>query len=150
MKRSRPKSIIWFERFFVASVLSETIDMFVHWDSYFFDQGGDAEARQILVITMALATVLGYAVQIALWYFIAYRASNIARWVLVIITALSLLMSAVFYQGYSGSELIFLAVTQSLMLISILCMFLRGSREWFRTKGAISSNNDKELSDIFG
>lgn len=149
MKLPRPKSILWFERLFIASVVSETIDLFVHWDGYVFDEEFDAEARQIYVIIMMLGIVLGYAIQISLWYFVAYRASNVARWILIALTALSFLSGAIYFQDYSGSEFIFLIVTQSLVLVSILFLFLGGSREWFRTKGAISSNQTKELSDVF-
>lgn len=149
MKRQRPKSILWFERLFIASVVSATIDLFVHWQDYTFDEEFDAQAQQIYAVVMMLGIVVSYAVQIALWYFAAYRASNIARWILVIMAALSLFGIATYIQDYSGSELVFLIVTQSLVMASILCLFLGGSREWFRTKGAISSNQTEELSDVF-
>lgn len=149
MKLRRPRSILWFERLFVASVVSSTIDLFVHWEDYAFDEEFDAQGQQIYAAVIMLGIVVSYAVQIALWYFAAYRASNIARWILVMLTALSLSGIAIYIQDYSGSELVFLIVTQSLVLASILCLFLGGSREWFRTKGVISSNQTEELSDVF-
>lgn len=149
MKAQRPKSILWFERFFIASVITATIDLFIHWEDYAFDEEFDAQAQQIYTVVMMLGLVVSYAVQIVLWYFAAYRASNIARWILVILTALSLLGIAIYIQDYSGSELVFMIVTQCLMFASILFLFLGGSPEWFRTKGVISSNQAGELSDVF-
>lgn len=149
MKRQRPQSILWFERLFIASVASATIDLFVHWEDYEFDPDFDADARQIYAIVMMLGIVLSYAVQISLWYFIAYRASKVARWVLILLTAVSFVSGAIYFQDYSGSDLVFFIVTQSLVLASILFLFLGGSREWFRMKGAISSNHTTELSDVF-
>ncbi|GAB5480510.1 MAG: hypothetical protein Pars92KO_02670 [Parasphingorhabdus sp.] len=149
MKRLRPQSILWFERLFLASVLSATVDLYVHWDDYALDAEFDAETRLIVVVVIMLGTVVSYAVQISLWYFVAHRASNIARWILVVITVLSLLGIAIYFEGYSSTEKFFVVATQSLAVLAVLCMFIGGSPEWFRTKGAIIGNQAENLSDVF-
>ncbi|MEP3224774.1 MAG: hypothetical protein ABJO01_02275 [Parasphingorhabdus sp.] len=148
-KAQRPKSILWFEICFLASILSSTIDLIMHWESFWFDTEFDDASRQFFVIVTMLTLVASYAIQICLWYFIAHRASNFARWGLVALTILGSLSIAINFKAFAGSELIFLIVTQSLVLASILFLFLGNSSEWFRTKGAITTGATTQLSDIF-
>ena len=89
----RPQSIIVFERLFLASLVLSTINFVVGYDAAMaavtavpllaeLDIGGE-----VLVGSM----IVGTAIYLLLWFLIARKASNVARWLLVALTILGVL-----------------------------------------------------------
>ena len=86
----RPKSIILFERLFLASLALSAITFVVSYDATMDElerQAGLSEigfGSELLIGTMAVTT----AVYLLLWFLIARKASNVAKWFLVAFTAI--------------------------------------------------------------
>ena len=82
----RPKSIAMFERVFLASLVIALINSVLSWDDMTAALAREPAAagfgNGLLVASIALSLL----VPLVLWYFIARRASRIAKWILVILT----------------------------------------------------------------
>ncbi|MGB5724583.1 MAG: hypothetical protein WBM39_09205 [Parasphingorhabdus sp.] len=149
MTRGRPLSIIWFERLFLASLALSFIDILVHRDAYLGTVDVSDELGQIFVLATIVATVFWFGIEILIWFFIAHRASNLAKWINVVLLILSLGLAVPYISEFSPSENFFTALTLSLLTGAILCLFRPDARIWFQSKGLISEAKGDELSDIF-
>ena len=149
MAKNRPISIIWFERLFLASLAVSCIDMFVHPDAFFSTDEIGGDAGLIFTLVMAVVTIIWFGLTILLWFFTAYRASNWAKWINVVLLILSLGLAVPYISEFSPSENFFTAVAYSLLTGAILCLFRPDARIWFQSKGLISEVEGDELSDIF-
>jgi|GEM_PF-523172 len=148
MTKNRPQSIIWFERLFLASIAVTFVDMFVHPDTFFGTDEMADDAGLIFALLMVVATLIWLGIEILLWFFIVHRASNLAKWINVILLVLSLGLTMSSISEYSSSENFFTAVTHSLLTGATLYLFRPDAALWFRSKGLISDGEGDELSDI--
>ena len=145
----RPKSISWFERLFFASFAVTFIDMFVHREILFEDEGAGDDIGLMWMVVILGILVVNYGIQILLWFFIAHRASSPAKWIYIILWILGLGGIAFWIVEYSTRDLVFLMITQLLVLGSVICLFTAEARFWFRSRGLISLGKDEALSDVF-
>ncbi|MEP2988111.1 MAG: hypothetical protein ABJN65_02655 [Parasphingorhabdus sp.] len=149
MTKKRPNSIIWFERLFFTSLVVSYIDLFVHRDTYFSDEEMSDDMGLVFGLTISVALIIGFGIQILLWFFTAHRASNWARWIYVVLCVLTLGGVVGFIVEYTASELAFLAITQVLAIGSVICLFTPEARFWFQSNGLIAHGNGHDLTDIF-
>ena len=81
MPKNRPQSIIWFERAywlgFATLLLDEVVSLY---------SGGP---------TLGLSIVLEVAITLLLWYLIAVKAKDWARWLYIVLTAAAVVMMIV-------------------------------------------------------
>ncbi len=86
----RPPSIVMFERLFLASLALSVISFLVGYEATMDElarQPGMAQVgfgSEILIGTMVVST----AIYLLLWFLIARKASNVAKWFLVAFTAI--------------------------------------------------------------
>ena len=89
----RPTSIVLFERLFLLSLAIALVNGFLQYDALVAQVGNDPALAQLgwgsgaILVVMAISLLI----PLLLWYFIARRASNIAKWILVVMTLLGLL-----------------------------------------------------------
>ncbi|ODP39326.1 hypothetical protein [Sphingomonas turrisvirgatae] len=93
----RPQSIVRFEQAYLASIVLWIIGLALNWntrlgaierDARF---GGNPQMIQFAEWTMIGSAVLGLAIWVLLWYFVARRGAAWAKWVLVAFLAISAL-----------------------------------------------------------
>ena len=87
----RPESIVNFERFYLGAMGVGIINSVLTWN----------DAQEMVAADMAasglgsgflVATIgIGLAITLLLWYFVARRGSNIAKWIITIFFGLGLL-----------------------------------------------------------
>ena len=122
----RPTSIVLFERLFLLSLAIALVNGFLQYDALVAQVGNDPALAQLgwgsgaILVVMAISLLI----PLLLWYFIARRASNIAKWILVVMTLLGLLFVNL-DAGQLGSlaGIASLAVT-ILQLVAIVLLFL--------------------------
>lgn len=88
----RPHSIVLFEKVFFASLAVQLVSTVLSWSQV--DAMIDDPAVRAAGIgggAVAFSMLLGFLLPLLLWYFIARRASNVAKWIFVVLVALSLL-----------------------------------------------------------
>lgn len=153
MKRSRPKSILWFERFFVASILLSAIPASLNWIENFSSGDFSREGWSNYVIGQMVATIIAFSIDIGLWYFIAWRASKIAIWLLIVKTSLAFVSIGWVLPSLvrNGVESIIAStlVIQALVAFSIVFLFRQGARSWFQSKGRLPGGVEQDLSEVF-
>ena len=91
----RPQSIVMFERLFLASLAISAINTFIVFDGVARAVATNASMQQMGLGSGFLIGLLGasFAIYLLLWYLIAHKAANVAKWILVILMALGVLTS---------------------------------------------------------
>ena len=135
----RPASIMRFEKAYLASIVLGLIAAAISW-STMSEALNDPVVQSMgmgtgfLVGTLAVSTL----VSLLLWYFIARRASNIAKWIYVVIVALgtvSFLMS-IGSPAAEGATMIFGLVNLVLQVYAGWQLFKPDAKRWLESKGA--------------
>lgn len=130
----RPQSIVWFERLYLASVCLGILTLALNYDLI--------EMRAVATggagTSAWVGAVIGVCINLLFWFFIARRASNIAKWILVVMTAVgivgmiamlsTLLMYGPLYTALTG------AVTL-LQLVAMVFLFRRDAVDWLKSGG---------------
>jgi hypothetical protein len=135
----RPKPIIWFERALLLAVAIDLINNAIAIPT--LSRGLAARGYVMSPIMMAASVVAAPALGLILWYFIARRASVIAKWVLTAFVALAIFVfvrQMIATPLASGNPILMAAVIAELLkLYAVICLFLPGARPWF-AKGEIA------------
>lgn len=134
---ARPASIMNFERSFWASMLLGAGSLALHWPKIIGSLKSDpaiASMVESAAIFVGIALGFSFAVSILLWYFVARKASNIAKWIYVAVMgfgAVSTLASLNDPTSPTGLALAISLVSTALTALSILFLFRPDARVWF-------------------
>lgn len=143
----RPQSIVLFERFFLASLILGVINSALSFNNTLALMNADPAAAQLgfgaafIVGTL----VFSVAIQLALWFFIARTASDVAKWILLALTALGIVMalSSMGTLAQQGTLTLVLALfIMLLQIIAIVMLFRADAKAWFAAKGRTDTNPD--------
>ena len=126
----RPKSIVMFERLYLAGLAVSLISTALAWPQLraLAETGGMGTAS--LLGSMAI----GVLIPLALWYMIARRASVAAKWLCVILFAIGLLVTGVSIgRGKVGPDVFSLLGIAALLLRmgAIAMLFQPDAKPWF-------------------
>lgn len=131
----RPRSIELFERFFFASLAVSILNTVLSWNMVSRAADNPALRATGMGAELVIGSVLiGMLLPIALWYFIARRASTVAKWIYVVLTAFGLLGIA---QALStavtprGLTLLLSILTLALQIYAAWLLFKPDSKAWF-------------------
>lgn len=128
----RPISIVWFERLFLLSLGVALFVSLLQYDLLLAQVEGQAAFVPLglgsgLVIAVIAISLL---VPFVLWYFIARRASNPAKWILVLLTAAGLL-----YLDFGAARMwapanIMALIVTALQIAAVALLFRADARAW--------------------
>ena len=130
----RPPSIVMFERLFLASLALSVVSLIINYDLRIEQLAAEPALAELgigggLVLGMA---AIGYAIYVLLWYFIARKASNVAKWVLVVLLALNLVsLLGALVGPWDLATYIGLAV-YALEIAAIAYLFHADAVDWLR------------------
>ena len=137
---NRPASIVLFEKLYLLSIVVSAIGIALGWDrmtaAAAAQPGMPAATQQGLVIG---AIAFTFAIAFLLLYFIARRASNIAKWIFVVLVAYGVFA---FVTGLSTTGLVFdaafltNAASLALTLYCAWLLFRPDAKAWLESKGA--------------
>ncbi len=126
----RPSSIVWFERLFLLSLALAMLNAVLSYGMLVAEVESEPALAGMggpLVLTVVAASLL---IPLILWYFIARRASVIAKWLLVALIAIGLLFGSYgFESGITLPDLLGVVVT-ILQLLATALLFRADAREW--------------------
>jgi len=137
----RPQSVVMFERLFLLSLALSAISFAMGYGEFSQQVLRDPAMRQLglgasFVIGLALA---GYALYLLLWYLIARKAANWAKWLLVVFLAFSLVSLPGAIRGpWTLASAAAIAV-YALQVAAVLFLFKRDAKAWL--------NGDEEVAD---
>jgi hypothetical protein len=88
----RPPSIIMFERAYLASIALTLLNALLNWDAMVEPLSDPTlQAAGMGPNFVLISLVVGTAIALLLWYFIARRGSTVAKWIYLVLLVLSLL-----------------------------------------------------------
>ncbi|MXO86911.1 hypothetical protein GRI38_12820 [Altererythrobacter aurantiacus] len=142
---TRPDSIRMFEKLFLASIALGIVNMIISFgdtQATLADDPATAQLGSGFAIFIGLF-VLG--VNLLFWFFIARKASNIAKWILVVFTVLGLVMLPGTLATLSGFALILSLLVTALQLAAIVFLFKQDAKEWFAGKRRPKREHDTDV-----
>ncbi len=129
----RPNSIILFERLYLASLAIGLVNIVSSFDRTVAQFQANPAVAQLGWgggTVMALSA-FGIGISLLLWYFIARSPSAIAKWILVIFTALGLLGLPGQLASSGGMALALLVLVNLLQLAAVVMLFRADTKPWF-------------------
>lgn len=135
----RPKSIIAFERAFWASFAVSLIRSLLTWKDVLKAYQRDPSLAAMNFGSSFLIAILGisFGIQLLFWYFIARKASNVARWIYAVLMALGIVSSLATINdpALPGSiSLIFSLGSSALTALAIFFLFRPDASAWLTEK----------------
>jgi hypothetical protein len=132
----RPQSIITFERCYLGAVALGLANNAFNWTNM-QEQMAATPNSQLLPDWFLPATIaIGVVITLLLWYFIAHRASVVAKWIVVVFFAIGLLGLPGIITGLSTGLItpVMAAVglvTLTLNAIAVWMLFRPDAKAWF-------------------
>lgn len=135
----RPQSIVMFERLFLAALAISAISTFIVYDGVARALATDASMQQLGLGSGFLIGLLvaSFAIYLLLWYLIAHKAANVAKWILVVLVALGILTSlpGLLQASFDVAMLSGLAAL-ALEVGAVACLFRGDASAWLRGEQA--------------
>lgn len=137
---NRPASIVLFEKLYIAVIVIGVIGVALSWSSLSAmanSQPGVSGSVGSGILIGAL--VFGFLIPLLLVYFIARRASNIAKWIFVVLTAFSVYSFIATVSDPAVPKGLLLAVNVVSLVLTLYCawlLFKPDAKAWLESKGA--------------
>lgn len=132
----RPQSIVMFERLFLASLALSAVTFVLGYQDALAVIANDAAAQQFgLGAGFLLGVVaVSFAIYLLLWVLIARRASNAAKWILVVLTAFGVLSALPTLTGTLTTTLLLSLAVYALEVAAIVFLFRPDAKAWLGGK----------------
>jgi hypothetical protein len=139
MSDFRPKSIIWFERLFLASLLISFVQLAVTWRAI----AGFAPPLLVLIVAVVL-----FGLYLVLTFLVSRKGIAFAKWLLIFLFILGLRPAIDMIQTgrLTGWEIVSV-VTTAIQAIALGFLFTASARAWLGRKG--SPPADGKLRETF-
>ena len=142
----RPNSIRQFDRYFLASIALGLFNSVLSAsDSLAMLNSDPATAQAGFSLAFVITTsVFVLGMPLLLWFFISRMASNVAKWILVVMTVLGLLMLPLMLprmMEYKTATLVITGVLTLLQLFAITFLFRADAKAWLESRGKVSPIN---------
>lgn len=129
----RPKSIILFERFYLASLVIMAINFFWSFDMMVAQIQRDPAMDRLgsgagVMITIFAASM---AISLLLWFFAARRGSAIAKWILVIFAVIGVWSLSSTFTAISSAQLMAPFLVTALQIAATIMLFRADAKPWF-------------------
>ena len=130
----RPPSIVMFDRLFLVSLALSVLGLALNFT---------AISQQVLA-TPGLAdagigsgffigaVAVSYAISLLLWFFVAHKGSNVAKWILVVLAAISLVSLPGLLAGPWDLTAILNLASYVLQIAALGFLFRADAKAWLR------------------
>ena len=131
---TRPYSIVQFERFYLAALVIGLVNSALNWGVVQAQFASNPAAQPFGPGVFVALVGLGILIPLLLWYFVAHRASVVAKWILVLLFVLgaaALGRSIVAGNFPGGLRGILGAATLVLQAVAVWVLFRPDTKPWF-------------------
>ena len=129
----RPQSIQMFEKLYLVSLIIGVLNFVVFFgDSMALlesELGGDTSGLGSGV--MIGSFVVGMVISLTLWYFIARKGSNIAKWIFVVLTIWGLVGIPTALTMMDSPQMIVTLAITAMQLVALFFLFRPDAKAWF-------------------
>jgi len=139
----RPQSVVMFERLFLSSIALSVASFAFGYADFSQQVQRDPAFQQLglgsgFVIGLAVA---GYALYLLLWYLIAHKAANWAKWLLILFLVISLVsLPRALIGPWDLPTLAALAI-YALQVAAVTFLFKPDARTWLGGNGSAGPAN---------
>jgi hypothetical protein len=129
----KPTSIIKFERCYLGSLIVALANLLLSWTDLQRMPAVRQAAAAIGEWYTPTATAISYAIPLILWYFIARRASVVAKWIVTVFFAFSVIsLLATVAVGSFVSTFSAILIVSAVVLngIAVVMLFKPDAKEW--------------------
>ncbi len=128
----RPASITMFDRLFLGALAVGFVNFILNYESVLEQVEAEPGLAVIGGMPFLIGTlIIGNAINLLLWFLIARRASNVAKWILVVLTGFSLL-SLFSLPEVGALQAVITLVILALQLAAIYFLFRADAKAWFK------------------
>ena len=130
----RPASIVMFERLFLGSLALSVVSFFINYETMLRDLETQPELAELgLGAGFAIGSMaVGLAIYLLLWFFIARKASSVAKWILIALLALSAIsLPGIVLSPWDLGVVLALAV-YALEVAAAVYLFRDDAARWFK------------------
>jgi len=133
----RPKSIVNFERCYLGAVLVGLINVALNWSAMQETtqvRQANAMMGNASTTIMAASMIFGLVISGLLWFFTARKGSVVAKWIVVVFFAfsiLSLLSGFAMHTYVSTLQMVLTLVGFALNAAAVWMLFQPDTRPWF-------------------
>jgi hypothetical protein len=130
----RPESIILFERLFLVSLAVSAVSFAIGYEDTMRIAASDPAMRQFgLGEGFILGTLaVSFAIYLLLWYLIAHKASNVAKWILIVLVAIGAASVPLALSGPLGLTVWLNLAVYALEIAALVVLFRADAKAWFR------------------
>lgn len=138
----RPRSIVLFDWLYLGSLLGSLLAVPRAYSKATQSRTSDAALAQmgtsfgtVLITVMAVA----FGISLLLWFLVSRRASNGAKWILVVLTAIGAigLIPSIRQPTADPTQSAIAIIMTALQVIAVVFLFRRDARDWFAGKRAV-------------
>lgn len=127
----RPQSIKMFDMLFLGSLALGLINFFFAYDSTMAELEGTGMGTTFVFASL----IVGYGINLLLWYFVSRRASNIARWIFIVLTAIGLAFIPFALADIPMVELVLTLIVTAMQIAAIYFLFQPDAKLFFENAG---------------
>lgn len=134
----RPPSILMFERLFLASIGLSVLSLILNFEALM-----EEVAREPAMAGFGLGggfvlgiAAVGYALYLLLWFLIARKASNVAKWILIVLLALSLVSLLGTLAGPWDLPMLLGLAVYALEVAAVVYLFRPDAHAWLKGEAA--------------
>lgn len=137
---NRPPSIVLFEKLYLAVIVIGVIGVVLSWNSLnamVTSQPGVSASTGSGILIGSL--IFGFLIPLLLLYFIARRASNVAKWIFVVLTAFGVYSFIATLSNPLVPKGLLLGVNVVSLILTLYCawlLFRPDAKAWLDSKGA--------------
>ena len=136
----RPQSIELFEKVYLGAIAVGLVNTLLSWSQVNAMLADPRmQAAGVGSGTLVFGLIVGILIPLLLWYFIARRASSVAKWIYIVLTAVGLfafLSSLANPLVLKGLVTILGAATVALQVYGAWLLFRPDAVAWLESKGA--------------
>ena len=129
----RPQSIGNFDKLYLGSMALGLFNVVIGWETSM----AELEATGMGFGIMIFGIAVGYGISLLLWYFISREASNVAKWILIVLTAIGVAAMPLSLFALPTLEMILAVVVTGMQLVAIYFLFRPDAKAFFDNKGAV-------------
>lgn len=133
----RPASIRWFERLNLVSVAAALLYSWLAWDETAALAEADGLGSEVMLSLIAISC----GVFLLVLWLIAWRRSNVAKWIWIVLSGFALLFVMIDYRAVLTESRFMIALAAIQFLVPVLTLWLlfrRDARRWFAGRSEVS------------
>ncbi|MBO9725775.1 MAG: hypothetical protein J7530_15465 [Novosphingobium sp.] len=143
----RPNSIVQFDRFYLGSLVLAVINSALSMQDTLSDPRIASSGLGLGFLVGA--QVFSFALILLLWFFISRNASNVAKWILTVLTVAGVLMTIPTLPALAGRGLLgtgAVVVITALQIVAVVFLFRPDAKAWFARKGDVAADDESIFS----